>query len=305
MLLPYLGELTSLIASLMFALSPTFFTLGAQGVGSMTVNRTRLLLAVIFLLIAHSIVMGIPLPFSAAIWRWLWLAASGVVSLGIGNSAAYQAFLLIGTRLTVLIFNSAPIFSVLFGWIFLGEELSGWQLVGILITMGGIFWVVAERRVDDNGEKLEDGKRFGLGILLALMGAVGHSLGLLASKIGLAGDFSVISGQIIRMLSGAIFIWVITVIQGEVRLTFRKLGESPLAFRQILIGTVAGPFIGVWFSLMSIQLIDLGVASTLQSLSPIYLLPIGYIVFKERIRWRAVIGTVLALIGVAVLFLVK
>jgi drug/metabolite transporter (DMT)-like permease len=47
-----------------------------------------------------------------------------------------------------------------------------------------------------------------------------------------------------------------------------------------------------------------GVASTLMSLPPIFLLPIGRFVFKETISKRAVTGTIIALAGVAALFLV-
>jgi len=70
------------------------------------------------------------------------------------------------------------------------------------------------------------------------------------------------------------------------------------------MGALAGPFLGVWLSLVAIQHTSVGIASTLMSLPPIFLLPVGMIIFKERIGWRAVVGTVLAISGVAVLFLV-
>jgi drug/metabolite transporter (DMT)-like permease len=38
-------------------------------------------------------------------------------------------------------------------------------------------------------------------------------------------------------------------------------------------------------------------------MAPIFLLPIGYLFFHERFGWGAIAGTVVALIGVAVLFL--
>jgi drug/metabolite transporter (DMT)-like permease len=69
-------------------------------------------------------------------------------------------------------------------------------------------------------------------------------------------------------------------------------------------GAVTGPFIGVWMSLVAIQLTQIGVASTIMALPPVLLLPIGYFVFKERITGRAVMGTIIAMSGVAVLFLV-
>jgi drug/metabolite transporter (DMT)-like permease len=62
---------------------------------------------------------------------------------------------------------------------------------------------------------------------------------------------------------------------------------------------------GVFCSLAAVKFTeDIGIASTLQSLPPIFLLPIGFFFFKEKITWRAIFGTVIALVGVAILFLV-
>jgi drug/metabolite transporter (DMT)-like permease len=59
----------------------------------------------------------------------------------------------------------------------------------------------------------------------------------------------------------------------------------------------------VWFSLIAVQNAPVGIASTLTSLTPIMLIPLSRIVFKEAITWRAVGGTLLAVAGTAILFL--
>jgi drug/metabolite transporter (DMT)-like permease len=56
--------------------------------------------------------------------------------------------------------------------------------------------------------------------------------------------------------------------------------------------------------LVAIQHAEVGVASTLMALPPVILLPASHFLFKERFSWHAVAGTVLAMAGVAVLFLV-
>jgi drug/metabolite transporter (DMT)-like permease len=47
----------------------------------------------------------------------------------------------------------------------------------------------------------------------------------------------------------------------------------------------------------------LGVLATLMALPPVIVLPISYFVFKEKIGWQAIVGTILAIAGVAILFL--
>jgi len=47
----------------------------------------------------------------------------------------------------------------------------------------------------------------------------------------------------------------------------------------------------------------IGVGIVLMALPPVIILPISYFVYKEKIGWQAVLGTVLAIAGVAILFL--
>jgi drug/metabolite transporter (DMT)-like permease len=47
----------------------------------------------------------------------------------------------------------------------------------------------------------------------------------------------------------------------------------------------------------------LGEPIMLMALPAVIILPISYFAFKERIGWQAIMGTVLAIAGVAVLFL--
>jgi drug/metabolite transporter (DMT)-like permease len=71
----------------------------------------------------------------------------------------------------------------------------------------------------------------------------------------------------------------------------------------IAVGALVGPVLGVSASLLAVQQAEIGVASTLMALPPVILLPISYFIFKEKLGWQAMFGTVLAITGVAILFL--
>lgn len=60
---------------------------------------------------------------------------------------------------------------------------------------------------------------------------------------------------------------------------------------------------GVTLSLLAIQHIAVGIASTLMALTPIFLLPLSHFLFRERIGWPAILGTIVATGGVALMFL--
>ena len=94
-----------------------------------------------------------------------------------------------------------------------------------------------------------------------------------------------------------------TLLRGEVKSGFDKVIQAPHAARLILAGTMTGPILGVWLSLVAVQNAPVGIASTLMALTPIFLLPVATVFFHEQITGRAVAGTVVAFAGTTLLFL--
>lgn len=299
--MPFIGEIASLLTSVFFSIGPTYFTLAGRLVGSVVVNRSRLVVALGYLLIAHLVIYGTLLPLDAAPDRWLWLGLSGLIGFVLGDAALFQAFVVIGTRLTMLIFAVNPIIAALLGWLVLDENLRGTQILGMVITLAGIAWVMLER--SNPAQRELTPKAYATGIVLAVLAGAGQAIGAVTAKLGLYGDFPTLSGQIIRVSIAAVAIWILTFISRKARVTYQTLKSQPKAVSYILIASFLGPFLGVFFSLLAIQNTKIGIASTLMSLQPIILIPIGYYYFKETITVRAIIGTIVTLVGVAVIFL--
>ena len=274
-MLSYLGELAALATSLTFSVGSTMFTAAGRRIGSINVNRTRLVIAAVFLSITHWVTLGSLLPLDAAPERWLWLGLSGVVGLVVGDIFLFQAFVLVGPRLSMLMMSLAPIIAALEAWVFLGETLTGGQIFGIALTIAGIGWVV----MDGSGKNGND-RDYGRGILLGLGGAIGQATGLVLAKNGLGGEFSPISANLIRMIAAIIVLWGITFLQGQAKATIQALRNDKKGAFFTTAGAFLGPFLGVSLSLFAIQRVEVGVASTLTSLPPVFLLPISYFVFK-------------------------
>ena len=98
-------------------------------------------------------------------------------------------------------------------------------------------------------------------------------------------------------------IWLWAAFRGEAGSTFRELRGKPRILGLLALGALVGPVLGVSSSLFAIQHVELGIASTLIALTPVIILPISYFVFKEKVGWQAIVGTLLAIAGVAILFL--
>ncbi len=277
-----------------------FFSYSGRLVGSQVVNRTRLLFAMLFLSIAHFLLEGSLFPFEAEGFRWFWFAVSSLLGLVIGDTLLFQAFVLLGPRLSTLMMAAVPIISAIFGWLLFGELLTTIEIAGVVLTVAAIGWVVTEKRVNQTDTEKRDYKR---GVWFGLGGAVGQVLNLVTAKYGLVGNYSTVSATTIRIFVALVMLWLLTVVQGKAKHTISQW-RNRQAMPAIVAGSFFGPFLGIWLSLIAIQNARLGIASTLMALPPIILIPVEYFILKKPISVRGVVGTVAAIVGVALLFLV-
>lgn len=291
----YLGEIAALGTAVCWSFNSYWFSIAGKRVGSYTVTHIRLWMAIGIVLILHTLMYGTPFPFDAGTMRFVWLGLSGVIGYVIGDLVLFEALVLIGARLTMLLMTAAPIFGAILAWIFLGETLTPIQISAIVITISGIAWVVGEKHGKERHTKTA------LGVICALSGALGQAVGLLFSKFGMSDGFSPISGNMIRLVFGAVAMGILTVLTKRIHKEWKNMHDKH-AMKLLFLGTVMGPVIGVILSLVAITKTSVGIASTLMSLSPIILIPLSHFLLHEKITVRATVGTVVALCGVALLF---
>lgn len=296
-----LGQLAAIATAFCWSLTAIFFSISGRLVGSDVVNRSRLIFAFLLISVTHLILEGSLFPFTAEPFRWGWLALSSILGLVLGDTFLFQAYVLVGPRLSMLMMSTVPILSAIMARFFLSERLASVELIGILVTMTGIAWVVTDRR---SKESAVEEKRYGLGLFFAFLGALGQASNLVAAKFGLVDDFSALSATSIRLLVALVILWAVAIMRGQFSHTFKQW-RNKSAFRSILAGSVVGPYLGIWFSLVAVQMAPVGIAATLMALPPVILIPLGYIVFGERVSQRGIAGTFVAFVGVALLLLPK
>jgi drug/metabolite transporter (DMT)-like permease len=174
------------------------------------------------------------------------------------------------------------------------------QIVGIIVTLAGISWVVMVQPEEDDDNTRKATWR---GVLFGTLAALGQAIGLVFSQQGMTGDFSPFAGTLIRMIAAVVTLWIVASFQRQAGTTIITMRERPRTLGWVAFGALFGPVIGVSSSLLAVQHTGIGVASTLLALPPVFMLPISYFVFKECFGWQAIGGTLLAVAGVALLFL--
>lgn len=294
-----IGEIAGIATSVFFASTAMIFTKTGRMIGSQVTNRVRILFALLYLLILNMILFQSPLPLSAGTSRWIWLGLSGIIGLSLGDAFLFRTYVAVGARLGSLLMSLAPIIGSIIAWIVFEEVLTAMQILGILIALGGTGWVVSSHKAETNLPQAHTRE----GVIFGTLGAIGQALGLILSKQAMAGGFPPFQANAIRMLAAFCFMGIWTIAERQISTTIETIRAQPKSLWLIALGAMLGPVLGVSSSLLSVQHIEIGVASTLMALPPVIVLPASYFVFKEPIGWQGIAGTVLAILGVAVLFL--
>ncbi len=288
------GELAALATALFWSFTGLFFAEAARRIGALRVNLLRLPLALV--LLTAVMLLGGPRFETLATRRVVFLAASGLVGLVIGDMALFEALRRIGARISLLVMALAPVFAALAGLLLLHERPGSRALLGIAVTLAGVSWVVGERKAGEAA-----GARDPRGVALALVGAACQGFGLVLAKIGMAGEVPALTGTWVRMGSATALIWALTALTGRAhRLAVKDAVRSAWPF--VLGGAIFGPFLGVWMSLVAARLIDVGVAATLMATTPVLVIPLLMAAERYRPSARALIGTTVTVAGVALLF---
>ena len=293
----YLGEFAALGTALCWTVSALSFEAAGRRIGSMAVNLIRLTMAWGFLALYGWLVRGLALPTDASGHTWLWLGVSGLAGFFFCDLCLFRAWVLIGPRLGTLVFSLSPPLMALLGWLFLGETLTWLNWLGMVVTLGGVAWVVSERKIRAN---VAMWRVSAWGVTLALGGAVGQAVAALCIKQA-GGDYDVFAATQIRVTAGiAAFAVLFAVINWYPRV-FRGLRNGQ-AMGLMSVGALAGPFLGVSLLILSLRHLPGGVVLTFVAVVPVFILPFTIVLYKERVSLRAVCGAGVAIGGVALLF---
>jgi drug/metabolite transporter (DMT)-like permease len=297
---PFFGELVAMSTAVLWSFGTILFGFSSRRVGSFNVNAIRIVLAAVLLVIGNFIMHGRLLPPVYQNNQLLILGVSGVIGLTLGDSCYFKSLVILGPRIASLMGASSPIFAVVIAWIFLGQKLSVLDLAGIAITLTGIGWVTLERNHNSFGA--QPGGSKALGYLLGIGGSLGQAIALSMAKVGMGDNIPPLNASLVRMIAAVITIWIIVIAGG--RLPAIKQGlKDRKALGAISAAAFLGPFLGIWFSLVSIQYTKIGIASTLMATTPLWIIPLVMIIHKERPSIRAIFGTLAAVGGVSIIFL--
>ena len=301
MLGSYLGEISALSSAFLWAAAAMLFAHLGRKLEPLALNLLKCSLALCFVCITLVALEGRVWPEGIGLVEMGWLALSGVVGLTLGDTAYFAALVRLGPRRTLLLWALAPPATAVLAVPILGEPLTATMAAGIALTAGGVAWVIRERSPAGGVGAVRHGED-GLGLAVGIAAAGCQATGVVLAKLG-GGGIDAIDITVVRLLFGSLGLLAVVTLTGRLRGTLGPLRE-PAVLGAVVLASTIGTYLGIWLSMAGVRYALVGVAATLSSTSPIFVLPLAALFLHERISPRAVIGACLAVAGIAVLFLV-
>ncbi|HNX42980.1 MAG TPA: DMT family transporter [Bacteroidales bacterium] len=298
----HFGEFAALLTTLFWTITALSFEVVGKRIGSLNLNLLRLSVATVLLGVFSYFYRGLFLPVDATLHNWLWLILSGLIGFVIGDFLLFQAYIVIGARVSMLLMTLAPPAAALAGWLILGESMSLKSLLGMMVTIAGISLVIFNRTPGTSKSSKSARLAHPLkGILYALGAAIGQGVGLVLSKLGME-SYDPFAASQIRVMAGVVGFALVFTVAGRWRALPAAVKDSK-SMKWLIVGSFFGPFLGVSFSLMAVQNTNAGIAQTIMSLVPVLIIPPSLIIYKEKLRARELAGALIAVAGVSLFFL--
>ncbi|HUX39450.1 MAG TPA: DMT family transporter [Rectinemataceae bacterium] len=328
-----LGAFAAFGTAVFWTASAIAFEGASKRVGALAVNFWKVTIAFFLLALSGLLIRGSPLPLDASAASWRFLALSGFIGFVISDYFLFNAYVLIGSRVTVVFQALTPLFAAGFGYLVLGQAMQARSLAGMGAVVSGITILVIARNASKarteagervraeapgavasphsgaenlavarvGGRRSREGQQL-KGYVFAFLSTVFQALGLVTSKLGLA-DIGAIPATQIRVLAAIVGFGLQALILRRGREVFVEALRDRSAAMRIAAGSIVGPFLGVVLSLFALQHTDVGTASSLMALTPVLIIAPAILLMRQRVAAMEVVGAAIAVGGTALFFM--
>ena len=266
---------------------------GIRKTDSDAATAIRTIVVLIFSWIMVMITGSIGIIGSLSSKTWIFLVLSGIAT-GASWLCYFKALQFGDVNKVVPIDKSSTILTIILAFIFLGEPITLVKGISVVLIGVGTFMMIQKKETADEPEKPKGCSW----LIYALLSTVFASLTAILGKVGIEGVESNL-GTAIRTCVVLVMAWVVVFLKGKQH-TIREIPKNELGFI-CLSGLATG---GSW--LCYYRALHDGMASVvvpIDKLSILVSIAFSYIVFRERLTKKAVVGLCLIVAGTLIMLL--
>ena len=294
-----IGELAALGASVSWAIAPILYRKALLNTKPISANIVRtttnagLLVTVLLLFGLTGALTSLPTS------TMIFVVASGIVGLGIGDTLYMIGLKHLGVSRAVPLAATYPLFSVVWATFLLRQSLTLTAVLGAVVIIVGIWLLSRQKNGDASDVK---GKPALVGVIVSLMAAVVWSISISLMNVavsnvsGTAANYAIIT---LRISSVALFFLVLAPFIDKQH-GFMKM--SKLTVATLCIGGLVANGLG-WF-LMNYSMLNTSLARAvpISSTSPLFAAIAGFMLFNEKMTPKAVLGAAAIVAGICLIF---
>jgi drug/metabolite transporter (DMT)-like permease len=291
---PLLGELACLSAALLWAVSIQLFRDAIDRHGARAANLFKCAFAAA-LLAATVLATGSWRAFSVTSSTDLGLVAvSGLLGLTLGDTALFSAVARLGAHRGLLLQTLAPVFATAIA-IPLGERLDAAQWVGSGVVLAGVMIVLSR----DDSRSGRPAVGIAAGVALGVVSAFGQGSGVVVAKAGMA-VLPILPATLLRLTIGAGGLAAVGAVTGS-------LGRAAAAVRdrrglpRLALASFFGTYLAMLLMMAGIAWAQASIAAVLLATPPVFGLVVESVLERRLPSTRGVLGTAVAIAGVALL----
>jgi drug/metabolite transporter (DMT)-like permease len=231
-----------------------------------------------------------------------WLLLSVVGSYVVGDALFLASTQLLGVPAALAIASTYPLWSAFAGWAFLGQSVGPAGLLGVVLVVAGVITVVKR-----HGGEAVDGEGPGAGFRAPSGHTTGVLLAAATSLFWALNTFAIARGGADLPVAGVntFRMGFAIALMPIARLFLRGRGtplvvpaaEMRRSWPFFLLESVGGTALFV----VGLTHSPLAVAAALTSLAPVLSVPFAFLVSRERIRGRVLLGIVVVTAGIVLL----
>ncbi len=287
---PYLGQTFALLAAVGWAVAVVLFKKSGETVHPLALNLFKTALAVaLFLPTLWLWGDGLLRPASGV--DYALLVASGILGIGISDTLFFMCLNALGAGLTAIVDTLYSPFIIGLSMLWLGERLTGWQLLGVALIISAVVTATYE----PEGRSAAPGRRLVAGLVYGVLALLLVAVGIVMIK-PLLNRSPVLWATEVRLVGGLLFLAAFLWAHPRRRTILGTL-RSPGSWRFVVSGSLMGSYVAMVFWIAGMKLAPASVAAALNQTSTIFIYVLAVFFLHEPLTFRRSVGVLLAVAG--------
>jgi drug/metabolite transporter (DMT)-like permease len=288
---PYLGEILSVLAALVWAFSVVLFRLSGRKLPPLSLNFFKNIVAACLFLLTFAVTRQ-SLLREAPVLDYALLALSGILGITIADTLFLKSLNLVGAGLSQIVTLSYSPFVIFFTFVFIGERLTPGDIGGAALILLGIV-LSAAHKAPPGSSQHDLHKGIGLGTI---------SVALMAAGVTLAKPVldrsPVLWATTVRLMAGVLAFVLMAIVVPSYRHLWKTLRPSP-SWKLTVPSAALGAYVAMLVWIAGMKYTQAATASILNQTSAVFVLPIAAVVLREPITLRKAGAVATAIAGTA------